>query len=60
MINTSKPDGIEKQDDNLIFTGERYQPENGGDVELEHLHRYVFAKEIVTNKSVLDLSLIHI
>ena len=47
---------IDAKDEGLIFTGERYQPEIGGDVQLEHLHRYAFAKSLVHNKTVLDIA----
>lgn len=40
----------------LQFTGERYVPEIGGNLELEHLHRYLLAARIVTGKVVLDIA----
>jgi len=40
----------------LEWTGERYLPEIGGSIELEHLHRYLFAREFVAGKRVLDIA----
>ena len=54
--NVAKLSKIDAKDEGLIFTGERYQPEIGGDVQLEHLHRYAFAKSLVHNKTVLDIA----
>ncbi|MGA3085905.1 MAG: methyltransferase domain-containing protein [Thermodesulfobacteriota bacterium] len=40
----------------LTFTGERFMPEVHGNIELEHLHRYLQACEIATGKVVLDIA----
>src|SRR5687768_2473380 len=40
----------------LDFTGERYVPEIRGDIALEHLHRYLLAKQLVAGKTVLDIA----
>lgn len=40
----------------LPWTGERYLPEIGGDIELEHLHRYIIAAQFVVGKKVLDIA----
>lgn len=40
----------------LPWTGERYLPEVKGDVELEHLHRYLFAGQVVAGLRVLDIA----
>lgn len=40
----------------MEFTGERFVPEEHGAIELEHLHRYLLAKEIATDKIVLDIA----
>jgi lipopolysaccharide biosynthesis protein/ubiquinone/menaquinone biosynthesis C-methylase UbiE len=40
----------------MEFTGERYIPEISGDIELEHLHRYLHALEIADRKDVLDIA----
>jgi SAM-dependent methyltransferase len=40
----------------MEFTGERYVPELHGDIELEHLHRYLMATEVATGKIVLDIA----
>jgi len=42
---------------NLEFTGERFVPgEAYGDIELEHQHRYLLARELVLGKTVLDIA----
>jgi len=38
------------------FTGEFYVPQKHGNIELEHMHRYLLATEIVTGKAVLDIA----
>ena len=40
----------------LEFTGERYLPSVGGSIELEHMHRYLFAAEYAKGKVVLDIA----
>ena len=40
----------------LAFTGERYLPEVRGNIELEHLHRYLLTKQAVVGKTVLDIA----
>jgi SAM-dependent methyltransferase len=40
----------------LPWTGERYLPEVAGDIRLEHLHRYLVARELVQGKDVLDIA----
>lgn len=40
----------------MEFTGERFVPGVHGSIELEHLHRYLQASEIVAGKVVLDLA----
>jgi SAM-dependent methyltransferase/glycosyltransferase involved in cell wall biosynthesis len=40
----------------LKFTGERYLPEVDGQIELEHLHRYLLAARLVRGKAVLDIA----
>ena len=40
----------------LAFTGERFVPEVHGNLELEHLHRYLQACEIAGGKVVLDIA----
>jgi len=47
--NNSKPQS-------LPWTGERYVPEIGGAIELEHLHRYLIATKLVKDKKVLDIA----
>lgn len=38
----------------LEFTGERFTPECVREIRYEHLHRYVFARDLVRGKRVLD------
>jgi SAM-dependent methyltransferase len=40
----------------LPWTGERYLPEVRGQIELEHIHRYVMARELAVGKTVLDIA----
>ncbi|MEM4989466.1 glycosyltransferase [Collimonas sp. H4R21] len=42
--------------DGLEFTGERFVPEEQGNIVLEHLHRYLQACEIAGGKVVLDIA----
>ena len=37
-------------------TGERYLPEFDGDWTLEHVHRYLFACNLIEGKTVLDIA----
>ena len=41
---------------NLPWTGERYVPQIGGEIELEHIHRYLWAKQFSHGKRVLDIA----
>lgn len=47
---------MKKESENLNFTGERFVPEMHGNIELEHLHRYLQAGEIAAGKVVLDIA----
>ena len=47
---------INTNSSNLPFTGERYVPEVSGQLELEHLHRYLLAAQTVAGKTVLDIA----
>jgi len=40
----------------LDWTGERYISSLKGNIELEHLHRYFFARELIHDKRVLDIA----
>jgi SAM-dependent methyltransferase len=40
----------------MKFTGERFVPEVQGNIELEHLHRYLQACELVAGKVALDIA----
>ena len=42
--------------ESLPWTGERYLPRIHGNIELEHLHRYLFAKQLSLGKRVLDIA----
>lgn len=41
---------------NLEFTGERFVPELEGEIEIEHMNRYTFAREFVSGKDVIDIA----
>ena len=43
-------------DSHLEWTGERYLPEIGGTIALEHIHRYLMARELAKDKDVLDIA----
>ena len=47
---------MKKESKNMEFTGERFVPEVHGNIELEHLHRYLLACKIVGGKTVLDIA----
>ena len=40
----------------MKYTGERFVPEQQGNIELEHLHRYLCAAELSAQKDVLDIA----
>ncbi len=40
----------------MEFTGEKFFPETHGNIELDHLHRYLLAREFVSGKVVLDIA----
>lgn len=40
----------------MEFTGERFVPEQKGNIKLEHMHRYIQASEIAAGKTVLDIA----
>jgi glycosyltransferase involved in cell wall biosynthesis/SAM-dependent methyltransferase len=40
----------------LEWTGERYVPEISGNIRLEHLHRYLLARELCADRRVLDIA----
>jgi SAM-dependent methyltransferase/glycosyltransferase involved in cell wall biosynthesis len=40
----------------MQFTGERFTPGVHGEIEHEHLHRYLFALQLCTDRDVLDLA----
>lgn len=49
-------DRINENSEVLAFTGERFVPEVHGNIELEHLHRYLLACKAVAGKTVLDIA----
>jgi SAM-dependent methyltransferase len=52
-------DLVEQQQEkgsSLPWTGERYVPELGGTIRLEHIHRYILAREMAAGKDVLDIA----
>lgn len=40
----------------MKFTGERFVPQIHGNIELEHMHRYLMACELAAKKDVLDIA----
>ena len=40
----------------LPWTEERYLPNVHGSIELEHFHRYLFARQLSLGKRVLDIA----
>lgn len=40
----------------MNFTGERFLPGIEGNIELEHIHRYLLSKSLVKNMDVLDIA----
>lgn len=40
----------------LPWTGERYVPQITGEIQLEHVHRYLLAREYAKGKDVLDIA----
>jgi SAM-dependent methyltransferase/glycosyltransferase involved in cell wall biosynthesis len=40
----------------LPWTGERYIPQITGEIQLEHIHRYLLAREYAEDKEVLDIA----
>lgn len=47
---------MKNKEQTLSFTGERFVPECSGEIELEHLHRYLQASQAVSGKIVLDIA----
>jgi len=47
---------LEKPRQSLAFSGERFTTEAGGQIETEHLHRYLLAREFCRGKDVLDVA----
>ncbi len=43
-------------DTTLAFTGERYVPEISGNIQIEHMHRYVYSLALAKGKRVLDIA----
>ena len=50
MTNADDPEPI------LEWTGERYVPEVSGNIRLEHLHRYLLARELSRGRRILDIA----
>lgn len=40
----------------MQFTGERFVPDEGGQIRYEHVHRYALSTELVRGKVVLDIA----
>jgi O-antigen biosynthesis protein len=49
-------DEVETDRSTLPWTGERYVPEVGGQIALEHVHRYALACELAGGLDVLDIA----
>jgi SAM-dependent methyltransferase len=47
---------IDNPVEDFAWTGERYIPFVKGDIELEHLHRYAFARDLAPQKDILDIA----
>ena len=45
-----------ESDSPLQWSGERFMPQMRGNIRLEHLHRYFLAREMATDKRVLDIA----
>ncbi|MGA2843262.1 MAG: methyltransferase domain-containing protein, partial [Steroidobacteraceae bacterium] len=45
-----------QNDATLVFTGERFHPEISGNIELEHMHRYIYALAYAEGKTILDIA----
>jgi ubiquinone/menaquinone biosynthesis C-methylase UbiE/glycosyltransferase involved in cell wall biosynthesis len=45
-----------KHESQLPWTGERYVPQVTGEIQLEHVHRYLLAREYAKDKDVLDIA----
>lgn len=48
--------GKSEQESQLPWTGERYVPYLTGQIQLEHVHRYLLAREYARDKDVLDIA----
>ena len=56
MSDLENPSGATAAPSVLPWTGERYVPELGGQIALEHLHRYAFACGLAVGQDVLDIA----
>jgi ubiquinone/menaquinone biosynthesis C-methylase UbiE/glycosyltransferase involved in cell wall biosynthesis len=45
-----------ENENQLPWTGERYVPQMTGEIQLEHVHRYLLAAEYAKDKDVLDIA----
>jgi SAM-dependent methyltransferase len=54
--NSALIEGCLHMSQNIEFTGERFLPEISGQIAFEHLHRYHFAKGLVSGCRVLDVA----
>lgn len=53
---TKSNNKIMQDTDQLPWTGERFLPEIGGTIALEHIHRYEIAADFVNGKYVMDIA----
>jgi SAM-dependent methyltransferase len=51
-----EPTGSQTDGNRCEWTGERYVPELQGHIRLEHVHRYLIARELSQGKRVLDIA----
>ncbi|MER9845660.1 class I SAM-dependent methyltransferase [Mesorhizobium australicum] len=62
MSGAALPSNLSSERDNMpetnimSFTGERFVPEEQGNIALEHLHRYLLASNLVAEKVALDIA----
>jgi 2-polyprenyl-3-methyl-5-hydroxy-6-metoxy-1,4-benzoquinol methylase len=55
-VSDPRTDEVSADRSTLAWTGERYVPEIGGQIALEHVHRYALASELAGGLDVLDIA----
>jgi len=56
LLRTLRASSTMQTNTTLAFTGERFLPEISGNIELEHMHRYIYALAYAQGKTVLDVA----